>query len=104
MKFEKVNQLFEKNQIIFEFTIDNQIKFELQAEVIKMNLQSNISEYLKSKGITQSFLAEHTGMTANALNLALNGNRKLVADEYIKICNALEVPYDFFINKPDKPV
>lgn len=39
---------------------------------------------LKSKGITQSFLAEHTGMTTNALNLSLNGNRKLVADEYIK--------------------
>lgn len=66
-----------------------------------MNLQSNINSYLKSKGITQSFLAKHTGMTTNALNLSLNGNRKLVADEYIKICNALKVPYDFFITKAD---
>lgn len=68
-----------------------------------MNLQSNINAYLKRKGITQSFLAEHTGMTTNALNLSLNGNRKLVADEYIKICNALEVPYDFFIATDNNP-
>ena len=39
-----------------------------------------------------------TGITTNALNLSLKGKRKLMADEYIKICNALKLPYDFFVN------
>lgn len=64
-----------------------------------MKLQAAINEYLQSKGITQSSVAERTGITTNALNLALNGKRKLTADEYIKICDVLEVPYGYF--KPE---
>lgn len=64
-----------------------------------MNLQIAINEYLQANGITQTFVAEHTGITTNALNLALNGKRKLTADEYIKICDVLKVSYGYFIAK-----
>jgi transcriptional regulator with XRE-family HTH domain len=42
-------------------------------------------------------VAEKTGMSENALNLSLNGKRRLLADEYVKICIALNVPFDHFI-------
>lgn len=64
-----------------------------------MNLYSAIISYLEDNGITQAHLAERTGITTNAINLSLNGKRKLTADEYIKICDALKVPYDFFVEK-----
>ncbi len=64
-------------------------------------LQKSINEYLQANGITQTFVAERTGITTNALNLALNGKRKLTADEYIRICDALKLPYGYFItNSP----
>ena len=64
-------------------------------------LQKSINEYLQANGITQTFVAERTGITTNALNLALNGKRKLTADECIRICDALKLPYGYFItNSP----
>lgn len=64
-----------------------------------MNLYLAIGSYLKNNGITQTYLSERSGMTTNALNLSLKGKRKLTADEYIKICDALKVPYDLFVKK-----
>lgn len=67
-----------------------------------MNLNIAIDSYLQNNGITQAYVAEKTGITTNALNLSLKGKRKLTADEYIRICNVLKVPYDLFVgnNKP----
>lgn len=64
-----------------------------------MNLYLAIGSYLENNGITQTYLSERSGMTTNALNLSLKGKRKLTADEYIKICDALKVPYDLFVKK-----
>lgn len=64
-----------------------------------MNLYLAIGSYLENNGITQTYLSERSGMTTNALNLSLKGKRKLTADEYIKICDALKVPYDLFLKK-----
>ena len=64
-----------------------------------MNLYLAIGSYLENNGITPTYLSERSGMTTNALNLSLKGKRKLTADEYIKICDALKVPYDLFVKK-----
>lgn len=58
-----------------------------------------INTYLQDKGITQASISHKTQITQNALNLSLNGKRKLSLDEYVDICDALEVPYDLFITK-----
>ena len=58
-----------------------------------------IDNYLNSNGIKQKFVSDQTGISTNALTLTLNNKRKLLADEYIKICNVLGVPYDFFVDK-----
>lgn len=58
-----------------------------------------IKEYLISKGTSQTFIANKTGIPISTLNAILNGNRKLLAEEYFVICQALGVPLDTFIKK-----
>ncbi len=58
-----------------------------------------IANYLKENGIKQSYLCEKTGLTKHCISFALNNKRKLSVDEYVKICIALNVPYDFFFSK-----
>jgi len=64
-----------------------------------MRLSQNINTYLNEQGIKKKYVAEKTGISENALNLVLNGKRRLLADEYVKICNALNVPFDRFISQ-----
>ena len=59
-----------------------------------------IAQYLSDHGIKQSVLAARSGMTKQALSDALRGVRKLQADEYVAICDALEVSTDTFASNP----
>ena len=58
-----------------------------------------ILDYLKEKGIKQVWLSEKTGISRQALSTTLNGERNLDIEEYTKICDALELEYDYFFNK-----
>lgn len=62
-----------------------------------MNTGIKIKAYLNSKGISQTFLSNKSGIQATKLNLALNGKRKLTLDEYETICWALEVDVGTFL-------
>lgn len=57
---------------------------------------SDIKEYIEAKGIKQSYISEKTGIPKTILNLMLNNNRKIEVNEYMKICDALNVPLDKF--------
>ena len=61
---------------------------------------SDIKKYLIENGIKQSYLSEKTGIPSPILNMILNDNRKIEANEYMRICGALGVPLEQF--KPDK--
>lgn len=61
-----------------------------------MNLASNIAQFVNENEIPQKQLAKKAGMTETALSRTLNGERRLLADEYINICNALCLPYGKF--------
>ena len=61
---------------------------------------SDIKKYLIENGIKQSYLSEKTGIPSPILNMILNDNRKIEANEYMRICDALGVPFEQF--KPDK--
>ena len=69
--------------------------------VIYTMLNKRIKSYMEERGIKQSFLKEPLGMTASTLNALLNGNRKLSAEEYFKICDALDVPLEYFRKESD---
>jgi transcriptional regulator with XRE-family HTH domain len=62
-----------------------------------MQLAQSINSYLVDQGIKKKYIAEKAKISENALNLALNGKRRLLADEYVKICIALNVPFDKFV-------
>lgn len=55
-----------------------------------------IKSYLLDNGISQKFLSNKTKIATTTLNAILNGKRKLLASEYFLICNALELPLDYF--------
>lgn len=59
-------------------------------------LNQRIKRFMEERGIKQSFLKEQIGMTASTVNALLNGNRGISAEEYFKICDALNVPLDYF--------
>ncbi|MCD7733003.1 MAG: helix-turn-helix domain-containing protein [Oscillospiraceae bacterium] len=59
-------------------------------------LNQSIKKFMEERGIKQSFLKEQLGMKASTVNALLNGDRKISAEEYFKICNALKVPLDYF--------
>lgn len=60
-------------------------------------IRKAIAEYLKNHGITQAWLAKTTGISPVALSQILNSKQNLDIDDYVKICDALDVPYDAFI-------
>ena len=62
---------------------------------------SDIKKYLEDNGIKQAFVSEKTGIPAPILNMMLNDNRKIEANEYMKICDAINVPLEQF--KPRMP-
>ena len=55
-----------------------------------------IGEYLTDHGITQAFLAEKARMTPMSVSMSVQGNRKISAEEYIRICRALKLSLDYF--------
>lgn len=65
-----------------------------------MDVQSRISEYIKQMGIKQVTICEKTGIPKDALSATLNNKRKMSADEFEKICIAIEKsPNDFMLTE-----
>lgn len=61
------------------------------------NVNQNIKNYLQVHGISQSFLAKKSGLSVMAMSALMQGKRKLSAEEYVAICNALQVPVETFL-------
>ena len=57
---------------------------------------SVIKDYLASRGITQTWLANQIGMRVNVLSDRLSGKSQLRADELYAIALALDVPIETF--------
>lgn len=58
-----------------------------------------IKKYLDEKGIKQTYLARKIGMTDWALSGRLAGNIELRITEYYRICEALDVSLETFLNE-----
>lgn len=65
---------------------------------MRMNVNEKIKQYLQDHGIKQTFLAEKTGIAQEKLSRMLSKNRKLSADELVKISNALGVNPNIFLD------
>lgn len=61
-----------------------------------MVVQTRIAEYIKRMGITQAAICRKTGMKPKRVSVILTLKGKMTADEYEKICRAIEkTPNDF---------
>ena len=59
-------------------------------------IAERIADYVKEKGIKQTTLAKVLGIAPQSMCETLKGNRTLTAEEYVEICDFLEVPYSKF--------
>lgn len=59
-------------------------------------LAENIRKYIEDNKMNQTAIGREAGLTKQAMSSAMNGKRKLSADEYLKICKVLGVSADFF--------
>lgn len=57
---------------------------------------NKIKTYINNKGITQSHIAEKAGIPINTFNAMMNNKRKITVEEYVAICNVLEVDATYF--------
>ena len=55
-----------------------------------------VSQYVKDKGVSILALSEGTGIAYNPLRSSMTATRKLRADEFLTICDFLEVPPERF--------
>lgn len=65
-------------------------------------VKQRIAEYVEGKGIKQIYISQETGISPQSVSLLLRGERNLEIDEYVKICDALGVPYNYFMPKRNK--
>ena len=64
-----------------------------------METGMRIGQYLTDNGIKQTFITENTGLPAVVVSAMVNGKRKIRVDEYYKICKALNVPLETFLEE-----
>lgn len=55
-----------------------------------------IREYIVSSGMKLGAVAEKVDIPMNTFSAMMNGKRKITAEEYFAICEALNVPLDMF--------
>jgi plasmid maintenance system antidote protein VapI len=65
----------------------------------KMAIFERIAEYLEENYLQQKLLSDKTGIQQNKISAMLNGNRKITADEYIQLCDALGLDPGYFVLK-----
>lgn len=59
-------------------------------------LAENIRRYIEDNNMNQTAIGRKAGLTKQAMSSAMNGKRKLSADEYLNICKVLGVSADYF--------
>ncbi len=55
--------------------------------------------YIDNNGLKQKFIAEKAKIDETRLSRILAGKAKCTADEYFRICLALDIPYERFCHE-----
>ena len=58
-----------------------------------------IKNYLDERGIKYSFVANEAGISNNVFSAMLSGKRKIVAEEFIRICFVMDIDTSYFAEK-----
>lgn len=66
-----------------------------------IDITKAVSDYVKHKGVTVTALSKATGIPYGALLPSITGRRKLRADEFLAICDFLEIAPEKFQQKKE---
>ena len=68
-----------------------------------MRVQKRVAQYINDMGIKQINICEKTGISTSAMSAILTNRRKMTADEFEKICIAIQKsPNDFMKLKAEE--
>jgi len=56
-----------------------------------MRINEALNAYVSERGIKQNFISEKTGLSVDAVSRILNSKRKISAEEFLKICDAIDL-------------
>ena len=62
-----------------------------------MSVSGEIKEYMKRNGVKQTFIAQKMGIRDSKISTLL-ASKDLRISDYMSICDALGVSYDFFLS------
>ena len=60
-------------------------------------IAERVKRHVEERGVKQAAIANAIGISRQSMCLMLAGKRVMSAEEYVKICDFLQVPYDKFI-------
>lgn len=60
------------------------------------NVIAIISNRIKERGVTLVFVAKQAHIKTDLLSKTLNGNRKMKADELVRLCQVLDLTLEDF--------
>ena len=63
-----------------------------------MSVNEKLYELIAEKGIKQCYISARTGISEKKISSILRGKRKITADEFLRICVALNVEPNAFRN------
>lgn len=59
-------------------------------------LGAKIKNYILEQGLKIGVIAQKSGFSFQTFSAMLNGNRKIMAEDYFRICKVLDVPLEKF--------
>lgn len=62
-------------------------------------ISSIIGERIKESGVTLVFISKKVHMSADVLSKTLNGGRNMKADEFVRLCQVLNLTLNDFSEK-----
>lgn len=60
-------------------------------------IAERIADYIRTAGIKQKVIAQKAGYSERQLSAMLNGNRKIWAEDYERLCKALGKDPNYFM-------
>lgn len=65
-----------------------------------MYINQKLNEYVTDNGIKQIYIVQKTGLSADTISKILKGKRRILADEFLIICAALDIDPNIFRDRP----
>lgn len=56
-----------------------------------MTINERLNDYVTKNGIKQVYISQKTGISTDAISKMLRSERRIMADEFLEICFALDL-------------